>query len=101
MAWTEIDYRLLASTFAAVFVAELGDKTQLATFALSARQSAKLPVFLGAACALVATSAIAVLLGDAVTRLVPAVWLRRAAGVLFLVLGVVWLATSGQTSSGS
>jgi putative Ca2+/H+ antiporter (TMEM165/GDT1 family) len=87
-----IDWRVLASTFAAVFLAELGDKTQLATLSLAAGSGSRFTVFLGASLALVATSAIAVLLGDAVGRAVPALWLRRAAGAAFLVLGAVYLA---------
>lgn len=85
-----MDYKLLASTFAAVFLAEMGDKTQLATFALASGGS-KTAVFIGAALALVATSAIAVLAADVVGRYVPEVWLQRGAGVLFIVLGVGYL----------
>lgn len=86
-----MDWRLLASTFLAVFLAELGDKTQLATLALAAGGSSRLSVFLGAAGALVATSALAVLAGGALHRAVPAHWIERAAGILFLVLGALLL----------
>lgn len=48
-------------------------------------------MFLGAASALVVTSGIAVLAGEGVARVVPEVWLRRAAGISFLVLGVFFL----------
>jgi len=89
-----MDWKLLASTFGLIFLAELGDKTQLATFGLAAGGSSRLAVFLGASLALVATTALAVLLGDAVARVVPEVWLRRGAGVLFVVLGVVFVATA-------
>ncbi len=86
-----MDWKLLGSTFLVVFLAELGDKTQLATFGLAAGSESRISVFAGAAFALVAASAIAVLLGQAVGSLVPELWLRRAAGLLFLVLGVVFL----------
>ena len=82
-----MDWKLFASTFGLIFLAELGDKTQLATFALAAGTHSKVSIFLGAAIALVLTSAVAVILGETVTRLVPEVWLRRGAGALFLVLG--------------
>ena len=85
-----MDWKLFASTFAAVFLAEMGDKTQLATMSLAAGGS-RWAVFAGAALALVATSAVAVLAGEAVSRLVPPVWIRRAAGALFLVLGLLYL----------
>jgi Ca2+/H+ antiporter, TMEM165/GDT1 family len=86
-----MDWKVLGSTFLAVFLAELGDKTQLATMSLTAGSKAKVMVFLGAALALVATTAVAVLAGEALTRVVPPVWIKRAAGVLFLVMGLLFL----------
>ena len=91
-----MDWKTFASTFGAVFIAELGDKTQLATLSLSAAERAKWAVFLGSALALCATSAIAVLAGGAVTRVIPPVWLRRIAGAAFIVLGALFLATKGK-----
>lgn len=86
-----MDWKLFASTFAAIFVAELGDKTQLATLSFSAGGASRWTVFAGSALALVASSAIAVLLGEAIARAVPPVWLHRGAGMVFLVLGVLFL----------
>lgn len=85
-----MDWRLFATTFAAVFLAEMGDKTQLATLSLAAGGS-RWVVFAASALALVATSAIAVLAGEAVARHVPPTVVRRAAGALFVVLGLVFL----------
>jgi putative Ca2+/H+ antiporter (TMEM165/GDT1 family) len=85
-----MDWKLFASTFAAIFLAEMGDKTQLATMSLAAGSSRWI-VFAAAATALVATSAVAVIAGEAVARLVPAIWVKRAAGLLFLVLGAFYL----------
>jgi putative Ca2+/H+ antiporter (TMEM165/GDT1 family) len=48
-------------------------------------------VFLGSALALVTTSAIAVLLGESITRVISPIWLKRAAGAAFVVLGVLFL----------
>jgi putative Ca2+/H+ antiporter (TMEM165/GDT1 family) len=86
-----MDWKLLTSTFAAVFLAELGDKTQLATLSLAASSRSRWMVFAGSALALVATSAIAVLAGEALTRVVPPVWIKRAAGGLFVVMGLLFL----------
>lgn len=86
-----MDWKLFASTFAAIFVAELGDKTQLAALSLSAGSSSKWSVFAGSALALVATSAIAVLAGEAVSRFVSPLWLRRIAGVVFVAMGILFL----------
>ena len=86
-----MDWKLLASTFAAIFIAELGDKTQLAALSFSAGSSSKWTVFLGSALALVASSAIAVAGGEAVSRFVSPIWLRRIAGVVFVAMGVLFL----------
>ncbi len=86
-----MDWKLFASTFVAIFLAEIGDKTQLATLSLAAGGSSRWVVFAGAALALVATSAIAVLAGEALSRAIPPAWIRRAAGVVFIALGVFYL----------
>ena len=81
---------LFFTAFATVFLAELGDKTQLATLALATRGS-KLIVFAGAALALVCTSALGVLAAELLNRYLSPVWVHRGAGVLFLVLGALIL----------
>ena len=91
-----MDWKLTATTFAAVFVAELGDKTQLATLSFSAGGSSRLAVFIGSAAALVLSSLIAVLGGEALTRVISPLMLQRIAGVAFLVIGcwVLWATRS-------
>jgi putative Ca2+/H+ antiporter (TMEM165/GDT1 family) len=86
-----MDWRLLLTTFVTVFVAELGDKTQLATLSFASGGSSRWAVFAGACLALIASSAVAVLAGEALGRVVPSLALRRGAGVLFIILGVVFL----------
>lgn len=90
-----MDWKLLAQTFSLIFLAELGDKTQLATLSLAASGKSRLTVFLGAAVALAATSGIAVLLGEGVARVVPEAWIKRLAGAGFLVLGGLFLLGKG------
>ena len=87
----DIDMRGFLTTFGAVFVAELGDKTQLATLSMSAGATSKWTVFLGSAMALCATSAIAVLGGALISRVVSPLWLRRIAGGVFVALGLVYM----------
>jgi len=89
-----MDWNLYASTFAVVFLAELGDKTQIATLSLAASGRSRWSVFLGAATALLATTVLAVLLGEAVSRWIPAHWVRRAAGLAFVVMGAWFLVGS-------
>ena len=70
-------------------LAELGDKTQLATFCLTADcGDSKLSVFLGSAGALVLSSLIAVLLGAAFSRFIPANYIKIAAGIFFVAVGI-------------
>ncbi|RME26679.1 MAG: TMEM165/GDT1 family protein [Deltaproteobacteria bacterium] len=86
-----MDLRLVMSAFAAIFIAELGDKTQLATMAMAGTAESKLSIFCGAALALVATSALGVLVGGALSRTVPELWMNRGAGVMFIVIGLFYL----------
>ncbi len=75
--------------FATVFLAELGDKTQLATVLFAADQKASpLWVFLAAASALVASTAIAVLLGSMAERYLAMVPLKLIAGIGFVAIGL-------------
>ncbi len=85
-----LDPKILGSTFVTVFLAELGDKTQLATFGVAGASTSKLSVFLGASLALIATSALAVLAGDLVVRWVSPLTIQRLAGASFVVLGL-WM----------
>ncbi|MEQ8232623.1 MAG: TMEM165/GDT1 family protein [Gammaproteobacteria bacterium] len=84
-----MDYRILLTVFATVFIAELGDKTQLATLLFAAdRDVSRWVVFLGASAALVATSAIGVLAGGFIAAHVSARHLQIVAGVGFVAIGL-------------
>jgi putative Ca2+/H+ antiporter (TMEM165/GDT1 family) len=88
-----MDFKLLFTTFGLVFLAELGDKTQLATFCFSADCDSRLSVFLGSAGALVLSSLIAVLLGAAVSRFVSPNAIKIGAGLFFMLVGAWTLYT--------
>ncbi len=78
------------ATFSTVFLAELGDKTQLAALLLSAQSGRPVIVFLGASLALICSSLVGVLLGRWLARFIPAQLLERLAGILMVALGL-WL----------
>jgi len=78
------------TTFTTVFLAELGDKTQLAALLLSAQSGKPGVVFLGASLALICSSLVGVLLGRWLARLMPPQQLERLAGILMVALGL-WL----------
>ena len=96
-----MDWRTFLAAFSTLFLAEMGDKTQLAVFSLTAQSRAPLAVFLGASAALVTVTLIGVLFGGVVTDLVPPRYLRLGAGILFLVLGLytIWEAL-GKAAAG-
>ena len=84
-----MDLRFFLTVFSTVFLAELGDKTQLATFLYAAdAEHSKLVVFLGCASALVITSAIGVALGGVVAQYVHPRVLSWLAGVGFVAIGL-------------
>ena len=83
-----MDVQMLATVFGAVFIAELGDKTQLATLLFAAdREVSRWTVFAGASLALVATSAIAVAAGAALAQYLNPRYLHYVAGVGFIAIG--------------
>ena len=84
-----MDYKVLLTVFAAVFVAELGDKTQLATMLFAAdKQVSKLTVFAGASLALIVASAIGVLAGSLIAQYVSEKQLNYVAGLGFIGIGI-------------
>lgn len=84
-----MDWAILFSTLSLVFVAELGDKTQLAVVTQTCKHRRPWPVFLGASLALTLVSLVGVLGGQLIGRFVPPLILRIAAAVAFVVMGVL------------
>jgi len=84
-----MDPKLLLTVFATVFLAELGDKTQLATLLFAAEgRASKLAVFLAASAALVLTTGIGVLAGGLVSQHVSPATLKAVAGAGFIAIGI-------------
>ncbi len=84
-----MDWKIFATVFATVFIAELGDKTQLATLLFAAdKEVSKWLVFVAASMALIATSALGVLAGSAVSQYVSERTLHIVAGIGFIGIGV-------------
>jgi Ca2+/H+ antiporter, TMEM165/GDT1 family len=79
------------STFITIFLAEMGDKTQLATLLLSAQSQSPWIVFLGAGTALIATSLVGVLLGRYLAKVLSPRTLDIAAGMLLMVISILLL----------
>ena len=85
---------ILITSFSTIFLAELGDKTQLATLILSAQSGRPLIIFLGAALALILTSLLGVLIGRWIANNLPRERFTVVSGIIMLSLGI-YLVTQG------
>ena len=84
-----MDVKLLFTVFTAIFIAELGDKTQLATVLFaSGKEVSKLTVFIGASLALLLTSAIGVAAGGLISQYLSEKNLHIIAGIGFISIGI-------------
>jgi len=79
-----MDWKVFVSTFGLIFLAELGDKTQLAAMAMAARSHSALTVFVGAMAGFGLVTLVGVAFGGLITRFVPEVYVRFATGGLFI-----------------
>ena len=86
-----MDWRVLLTTFGVIFLAEMGDKTQIAAMTMAAEKKRPWAVFIRASLALAAVSAIGVIVGSALSQYLPLEWIKRVAGVAFIVIGILVL----------
>jgi putative Ca2+/H+ antiporter (TMEM165/GDT1 family) len=85
----------LALIFLSVFLAELGDKTQLATLLYATDKSlSAFSIFAAASAALVVSTFLAVLVGESVTRFLPVATLKTLAGLAFIAVGIWTIITA-------
>ncbi len=84
-----MEYKVLLTVFTAVFIAELGDKTQLATMLFATdKEVSKLTIFIGASLALIVASGVGVLAGSLISQYISEKHLHYIAGVGFIAIGV-------------
>jgi putative Ca2+/H+ antiporter (TMEM165/GDT1 family) len=84
-----MDVKIMATVFISVFLAELGDKTQLATLLFASDQAvSKLAVFIAASAALIVATGIGVLAGGVVSQHVSPTALKYVAGAGFIAIGI-------------
>ncbi|WP_280156254.1 TMEM165/GDT1 family protein [Piscinibacter sp. XHJ-5] len=82
---------VFVTTLVAFFIAEMGDKTQIATVALAAREQAMWGVVAGTTLGMMIANVPAVLLGDRLSGRLPIAWMHRGAALVFALLGVATL----------
>ena len=86
-----MEWKVFGTAFLTLFLAELGDKTQLAIITLTAKTASQIAVFLGASLALVLVSLLGVLVGGVLSQYVPTEWLQRIVAAAFIVIGILML----------
>ncbi len=85
-----MDWRALATTFGLIFIAEMGDKTQLAAISMVGRTRAPWSVLAGACAALCLVSALGVFGGAVLVRYVPQKYIEKVASLAFIAIGL-WM----------
>ncbi|NLW56479.1 MAG: TMEM165/GDT1 family protein [Firmicutes bacterium] len=92
-----MDWKFFFWVFCTLFVAELGDKTQLAVFSFVTQSKAPWEVFLGSSLALVLVTLIGVFFGETLTKYIPLFYLRLGAAFLFIGIGffTLWKTLTG------
>ncbi len=86
-----MDWRVLLTTFGVIFLAEMGDKTQIAAMTMAAEKKRPWEVFIAASLALTLVSAIGVVVGSMLSHYLPLEWIKRGAGVAFIIIGALIL----------
>ena len=90
---------LLFTTFFTVFLAEMGDKTQLTTITLSSTTNKPLAVFIGSSIALILATLLGALAGGSIANLIPEFMLKLLSGIVFLIIGINLMAKSRDENS--
>ena len=91
-----MDWKLFLTTFGAIFLAEMGDKTQIATVALAARYSDLVAVVAGSTAGMMLANVPAVYLGNQLAERVSMAWVHGVSAVIFVALGVATLLNVGR-----
>ncbi len=86
-----MDWKIFGTAFVTLFLAELGDKTQLAVITMTADTGSKVSVFFGAATALVVVTLLGVVFGGVLSQYIPTEWLQRIVAVAFIAIGTLML----------
>jgi len=85
-----MDWKVFLTTFGTIFLAELGDKTQLAAIMMTSKTKLPLSVFMGASLALCLVTLVGVLLGEGLIAVIPQNILTKVAALAFVAIGL-WM----------
>lgn len=84
-----VQWQTFISTFILVFLAELGDKTQLSTILMASHNKSYLSVFMGSALALISNAFIGVYIGSIVSETLPTKYIHIGSGIAFMIIGLL------------
>ena len=84
-----MDWRIFITTFGSIFLAELGDKTQLAAILMTSKTGRPLSVFVGAIAALSLVTFIGVVFGEGLISVIPQNVLKKGAALAFILIGML------------
>jgi putative Ca2+/H+ antiporter (TMEM165/GDT1 family) len=82
-----MDLKIILTTFSMIFLAELGDKTQLAILSFAIKAKSPFAVFFGAGGALLLAPILAIVFGEVLLKFIPASHVRYLSGALFILFG--------------
>ncbi len=85
-----MDWKVLITTFGTIFLAEIGDKTQLAAILMTSKTRQPLSVFLGAIAALCLVTLVGVAVGEGLVSIIPQHVLKKGAALAFILVGI-WM----------
>ncbi|MDN3511497.1 MAG: TMEM165/GDT1 family protein [Candidatus Jettenia sp.] len=86
-----MDWKIIASTFITIFLAELGDKTQLASILMTSKTNKPVLVFVGTMLAFALVTVISVAVGSVITKFVPLNFIKVGAAIAFIIIGILIL----------
>lgn len=86
-----MDWKIIMSTFITIFLAELGDKTQLASILMTSKTNKPVPVFLGTMLAFAVVTVIGVAVGTIITKFLPINFIKVGAAIAFIIIGILIL----------
>ena len=82
-------WKTIFTAFILVFLAELGDKTQLSTMLLASKSTSIWHTFIGSACALSLSSLLGVLAGSVINKYIPIYYIQLFSGIAFIIIGAL------------
>lgn len=82
-------WKSIFTAFFLVFIAELGDKTQLSTMLLASKSKSIWYTFIGSSCALVLSSLLGVLAGSFLNKYIPPIYIQICSGIAFIIIGLL------------